>query len=160
MKRTIGLGVGLMVFLVACGDSGSAGAGGTTSSSHASSSVATGSQASTGTGSTCQAMCESQHAAGYTLLSQIVVEKCGCDTTATPFPPCNMQCMSDPACTDAMPNKGTPVVGSACEMCILAEGDKGANSQCAAGAAFGMTCQNDADCKALVMCVTACLTGG
>jgi len=97
------------------------------------------------------------HPTGYALLSQVVVEDCGCSSST--MAACHMQCMSDPACNDMMVDKGTPAMGSACETCILAEGDKGTGSQCAAGAAFGMTCQNDADCKALVMCVAGCLGG-
>jgi hypothetical protein len=150
--------VASLVGFVACGDSGD-GTGGSSSASNTSATSATGSQASTGTGADCQATCETTHAAGYALLSQLVVESCGCSASTTVPAPCKSDCMSDPACTDNMPNMGTPVMGSACETCILAEGDKGASSQCAGTAAFGMDCQNDTDCKELVMCVTACLGG-
>lgn len=152
--------VSSLVGFPACGDSGS-GAGGSSSTSTTTTSAtsATGSQASTGTGADCQATCESTHATGYALLSQLVVESCGCNTSGNVPAPCNMQCMNDPACTDMMPNKGTPVMGSACETCILAEGAKGASSQCSAVAAYGDTCMMDTDCKALVTCVAACLGG-
>lgn len=154
--------------VVGCGDSGSGGSGGATSatgtgtttssssSSKASSgtgtSTASGTATSSGTGMSCQDTCISMHQTGYALLSQIVVEKCGCTNGG----PCNTDCSGDAACTDNMPNMGLPMSGSACETCIQMQAAMGAGSQCVSGAAFDNACQNDADCSAFVTCALGC----
>jgi hypothetical protein len=94
------------------------------------------------------------HQTGYALLSQIVVEKCGCATDANAA--CHNDCMADAACTDDMPNMGLPMSGSACETCITTEAAKGAGSTCVSGAAFDPACQGDADCAAFVTCALGC----
>jgi len=149
-----------------CGDSGgSGGTGGTTSATtgNTTSSKATtgagmttttgtGTATSTGTGASCQDMCISMHQAGYATLTQIVVQKCGCDAGST----CNTDCVADPACTDNMPNKGLAATGSPCETCVAAEGAKGSSSQCVLAAGTGSDCQGDADCQAFVICALGC----
>jgi hypothetical protein len=150
---TLGAGVGVTTLGCGGSKSGSGGSTGTTTAT-TTTKAATGTttasvSGSTGSASSCDDMCRAQHPAGFMVLNEQVVQSCGCTAGAA----CATQCMSETACTTKM---GLPPSGDPCDMCIQAEGAKGVQSSCAASAALGMTCKNNTDCNALIMCETAC----